>query len=98
MLYHFTILVNGVINHQEFFECSEDDAIKYMGYKEQVFREINNWNKSEKDKILITSNYIIVENINKINSEIINNLETNLKNTANLRSLLIDSFHKLKEF
>jgi predicted butyrate kinase (DUF1464 family) len=98
MLYYFKILVNGLITDKEYFEGNEEDAIKYMGYKEQVVREINNWNKSEKDKIIITSNYIIIDNINKINSEIINKLETKLQNISTLRSLLIDSIHKIKEF
>jgi len=97
MLYYLVIFVDSDINYQECFEA--DDPVlaeKYIVYKEQAVRELSNWNKSEKDRSIITSKHYTSENVIKIDSEIVSTIESVLQNIAKLRGLLIDSFHKLK--
>lgn len=97
LLYFFAITVDNVIYHQEFFESEEQDAIKYMAYREQAVREIVNWNK-QTPLIVFSNNFHTDQNVNikKIDSECVDILEKKLMNISELRGKLIDSFHALK--
>ena len=84
--YYFEILLEGSLINKEIFECENtDDAIKYMSYKEQCVREINNLNNK------VSSRYYKMDTIQKINSEKITNLETILKDISECRCKIVNN-------
>ena len=97
MLYYFVIFVDNVKHHEEFFESPGPDlATKYMSYKEHSIREIINFNKSEEDRLIITSNNYSSESIKTVTSENVKTLETILQDISKFRGLLLEAFHKIK--
>ena len=96
MFYYFVVSVDTKKHHEEFFESNEQDALKYMAYKEQSIREVVNCFTSENNRVVVSSTYYSSDVINGINSEKVETLEKNLIHTTRLRGELIESFHKLK--
>ena len=96
MLYYFVVSVDNKKYHEEFFEGSDQDAVKYMAYKEQSIREVINCFKSEKERLIIFSNFYTSDVKNIIDYEKVDSMEKNLIEMTRKRGELIELIHKLK--